>query len=219
MSERELLKVVVLISGNGTNLQALIDSAASSDARFEVAAVFSNRADARGLDRARRAGIAAHVIDPREFDDRERFDAALADAVDEYEPGLVVLAGFMRILSPAFVNRFADRLVNIHPSLLPKFKGLHTHRRVLAEGETEHGATVHLVTAELDDGQPIMQYRLDIRADDTEDSLEARVHEGEYLIYPRTVAMFAEGRVTIDAGHVLLDGEIMSEPVRIEAAS
>lgn len=219
MSERKLLRVVVLISGQGTNLQALIDDGASPDASFEVVAVFSDRADAHGLERARSAGIAAHHIDPKAFADRTRFDAALADAVDEYEPGLVVLAGFMRILSPAFVDRFDGRLLNIHPSLLPKFKGLHTHRRVLAEGETKHGATVHLVTAELDDGQPIMQYRIDIRADDTEDSLEARVHEGEYLIYPRTVAWFAEGRLRTDAGRVLLDGETLSEPVRIEGTS
>ncbi len=219
MSERKLLRVVVLISGQGTNLQALIDDGALPDANFQVVAVFSDRADAKGLERARSAGIAAHHIDPQGFADRTRFDAALADAVDEYEPGLVVLAGFMRILSPAFVDRFEGRLLNIHPSLLPKFKGLHTHRRVLAEGETEHGATVHLVTAELDDGQPIMQYCIDIRADDTEDSLEARVHEGEYLIYPRTVAWFAEGRLRTAAGRVLLDGEPLNEPVRIEGAS
>jgi len=219
LNERKLLKVVVLISGQGTNLQALIDSAALPDARFEVVAVFSNRAGARGLERARSAGIAAHHVDPKEFADRTRFDIALADAIDAYAPGLVVLAGFMRILSPEFVNRFENRLLNIHPSLLPKFKGLDTHQRVLAEGETEHGATVHLVTAELDDGQPIMQYRIDIRPDDTEDSLAARVHEGEYLIYPRTVAWFAEGRLRIDAGRVLLGDETLNEPVRIEGTS
>ncbi len=219
MNGRKLLDVVVLISGQGTNLQALIDSAALPDARFKVVAVFSNRPDARGLERARDAGIAAHHIDPHGFTDREHFDAALANAVGEYEPGLVVLAGFMRILSPAFVSRFEGRLINIHPSLLPKFKGLHTHRRVLDEGEKEHGATVHLVTAELDDGQPIMQYRISIRPDDTEDSLAARVHEGEYLIYPRTVAWFAEGRVSVEAGRVLLDDEALDEPVRIEGTS
>ena len=219
MNERKLLKVVVLISGQGTNLQALIDSAALPDAKFEVVAVFSNRADAPGLQRARDAGIAAHHIDPKEFPDRVRFDVALADAIDDYAPGLVVLAGFMRILSPDFVDRFENRLLNIHPSLLPKFKGLDTHQRVLAGGETSHGATVHLVTAELDDGQPIMQYRIDIRADDSQDSLAARVHEGEYLIYPRTVSWFAQGRVRIEAGRVLLDGKALSEPVVIEGTS
>jgi phosphoribosylglycinamide formyltransferase-1 len=219
LKERRLLKVVVLISGQGTNLQALIDAAALPDASFEVIAVFSNRADAYGLERARKANIDAHYLDSNAFADRALFDAALADAIDEYEPGLVVLAGFMRILSPSFVSRFEGRLINIHPSLLPKFKGLHTHRRVLAEGETAHGATVHLVTAELDDGQPIMQYRIGIRADDTEDSLAARVHEGEYLIYPRTVAWFAEGRVSIEAGRVLLDGKTLNDPVRIEGTS
>ena len=125
----------------------------------------------------------------------------------------------MRILSPACVKRFEDRLINIHPSLLPKYKGLDTHQRVLAGRETEHGATVHLVTAELDDGQPIMQYRIDIGTDDTEDSLAARVHEGEYLIYPRTVRWFAEGRVRIDAGRVLLDGNVLNKPVVVEGPS
>jgi len=219
LSRREPLKVVVLISGQGTNLQALIDTAAEPDASFEVVAVFSNRADARGLERARDAGIAAHDLDPHAFPDRAAFDAALAEAVDRYDPGLVVLAGFMRILSPAFVARFEGRLVNIHPSLLPKFKGLDTHRRVLDAGETEHGATVHLVTAELDDGPPIMQYRIDVGPEDTQDTLAARVHEGEYLIYPRTVAWFAQGRLRSDAGNVLLDGEILNEPVRIEGTS
>lgn len=216
MNDRELLKVVVLVSGQGTNLQALIDTSGLPGARFEVVAVFSDRAGARGLDRARSAGIAAHHIDPKAFADRALFDAELADAIDAYEPGLVVLAGFMRILSPEFVGRFADRLINIHPSLLPKFKGLNTHQRVLDEGETEHGATVHVVTAELDDGQPIMQYRIGIRPDDTEDTLAARVHEGEYLIYPRTVAWIAERRIRIDAGRVLLDGDALHEPVRVE---
>ncbi len=219
MKRREPLKVVVLISGQGTNLQALIDAAASPDAGFAVVAVFSNRADARGLERARDAGIDTHHLDHRAFTDRASFDAALAEAIERYAPGLVVLAGFMRILSPAFVDRFDGRLLNIHPSLLPKFKGLDTHRRVLTEGETEHGATVHLVTAELDDGPPIMQYRIDVRPDDTQDTLAARVHEGEYLIYPRTVAWFAEGRLRIDAGRVLLDGEALAAPILIEAAS
>lgn len=218
MTERERLRVVVLISGEGTNLQALIDAAASG-APFEVVAVFSDRADARGLERARAAGIEAHHLDPREYADRAAFDAALADAIDEHAPGLIVLAGFMRILSPAFVTRFADRLLNIHPSLLPKFKGLHTHRRVLAEGETAHGATVHLVTPELDDGPPIMQYHIGVRPDDDEDTLAARVHEGEYLIYPRTVELFAEGRIRIDTGRVLLDEETLSSPVRVEGGA
>lgn len=219
MKGRKPLRVVVLISGEGTNLQALIDTAASPDASFEVVAVFSNRTDARGLERARDAGIDSHTLDPREFADRASFDAALADAIGRYEPGLIVLAGFMRILSPAFVSCFDGRLLNIHPSLLPKFKGLHTHRRVLAEGQTEHGATVHLVTAELDDGPPLMQYRIGVRPDDTQDTLAARVHKGEHLIYPRTVAWFAEGRVKVDAGRVLLDGKALNKPVCIEGTS
>lgn len=216
MKGRARLKVVVLVSGEGTNLQALIDAAAAPEARFEVVATFSDRAEARGLERARNAGIAAHFLDRRTFADRAAFDAALAEAIGAYEPNLIVLAGFMRILSPEFVSRFEDRLLNIHPSLLPKFKGLHTHQRVLAAGETEHGATVHLVTADLDDGPPIMQYRIGIHADDTESTLAARVHVGEYLIYPRTVTWFAEDRIRVDAGRVFLDDNVLTAPVHVE---
>lgn len=216
MTRKPALRVVVLISGEGTNLQALIE-AARLDAQFAVVAAFSDRAGARGLERARNSGIAAHHIDPQAFSSREDFDSALADAIDAYEPGLIVLAGFMRILDPAFVARFADRILNIHPSLLPKFKGLHTHRRALEAGETEHGATVHFVTVELDGGPPILQYRVDIAPGDTEASLSAKVHTGEYIILPRAVSWFAEARLQLVDGHVMLDGERLTRPGRIEA--
>lgn len=209
------MRVVVLISGEGTNLQALIDAAQHDDAQFAIVAVFSDRAAARGLDRARNSGIAAHHVDPRTFSSREAFDSALADSIEAYEPDLIVLAGFMRILSPAFVARFADRMLNIHPSLLPKFKGLHTHRRVLEAEETEHGATVHFVTTELDGGPPVLQYRIEIDPDDTEESLSAKVHVGEYIILPRAVSWFAQGRLQLAGGRVMLDGERLMGPVRI----
>lgn len=208
----------MLISGEGTNLQALIDATRQGITNFAIVAVFSDRSDARGLERARKAGIAARHVDPKDYPRREAFDQALADAIDRFDPGLLVLAGFMRILNPTFVARFADRILNIHPSLLPKFKGLHTHRRALAAAETEHGATVHFVTAELDGGPAVLQYRLDIRDNETEDSLSARVHEGEYIILPRAVSWYAEGRLRLESGRAVLDGDAAQMPVCIEAA-
>lgn len=210
------LRVVVLISGEGTNLQALIEAARREDARFEIVAVVSDRSDARGLERARQAGIAALHVDPRRYRDRQAYDAALADAVASHDPGLVALAGFMRILGPAFVARFAGRMLNIHPSLLPKFRGLDTHRRVLEAAEAAHGATVHFVTADLDGGPPVIQYRIPVRPEDTQDTLSARVHVGEYIIYPRAVDWFANGRLELHSDHATLDGKRLVEPVRIE---
>lgn len=210
------MRVVVLISGEGTNLQTLIDAAAQDGSSYSIAAVFSDRADAYGLERARKAGIDAHSIIPRSFSSREAFDAALADAIDAYSPGLLVLAGFMRILGPAFVAHFAGRTLNIHPSLLPKLKGLHTHRRAIQGGEREHGATVHFVTPELDGGPAVIQYRISIAADDNEDSLSARVHTGEYIILPRAVDWFATGRLRLENGRVALDGEPLAAPVQLQ---
>jgi len=210
------MRVVVLISGEGTNLQTLIDAAAQDESSFSIVAVFSDRADARGLERARNAGIEAHAISPRNFPSREDFDAALADAIDAYAPGLIVLAGFMRILGPAFVRHFAGRTLNIHPSLLPKLKGLHTHRRAIEDGEREHGATVHFVTPELDGGPAIIQYRINVEANDSEDSLSARVHTGEYIILPRAVDWFATSRLRLENGRVMLDGEPLAVPVQVQ---
>jgi phosphoribosylglycinamide formyltransferase-1 len=205
----------VLISGQGTNLQALIDTARKPGTEFTVSAVFSDQAAAPGLDRARAAGIPAHHIDPKQYPDRRAFDAALGDAIDRYRPDLIVLAGFMRILDAEFVTRYADRMLNIHPSLLPKFKGLHTHRRALEAGESEHGATVHFVTAELDGGPPVLQYRLPIHAGETEDTLSARVHRGEYIILPRAVRWFAAGRLRIQSGIALFDDHPLADPISV----
>ena len=206
--------VVVLISGSGSNLQALIDSiqasadaSASSPAR--ICAVISNRADAYGLQRAQQAGIATQVLDHKQFDGREAFDAALAQAIDSYEPQLVILAGFMRILSAGFVRHYAGRLLNIHPSLLPKYKGLHTHQRALEAGDSEHGCSVHFVTEELDGGPLVIQAVIPVHPDDSPTSLAQRVHEQEHLIYPQAMRWFAEGRLRLDEQGAMLDGQTL----------
>ena len=199
--------VVVLISGSGSNLQALIDSVAHDGNPARIAAVISNRADAYGLQRAKQAGIATELLDHKQFDGREAFDAALIQAIDAHQPDLVVLAGFMRILTPGFVQHYAGRLLNIHPSLLPKHKGLHTHQRALEAGDSEHGCSVHFVTEELDGGPLVVQAVLPVMADDTAESLASRVHQQEHHIYPLAVRWFAEGRLRLDAQGAMLDGQ------------
>jgi len=209
------MPVVVLISGGGTNLQALID-AAGRDLPVEIRAVISNEPDAYGLERARRAGIAAEVVNHRDHPDREAFDRALAERIDRHSPKLVVLAGFMRILTPYFVHRYAGRLLNIHPSLLPKFKGLHTHRRALEAGEKVHGASVHFVTEALDGGPVVLQARVPVKPDDTPEILAARVLEKEHVIYPMVVRWFAEGRLELRDGRVWFDGRPLARPLRLD---
>jgi phosphoribosylglycinamide formyltransferase-1 len=207
------LRVVVLISGGGTNLQALID-AHGSDHPFEIVAVISNRQGAQGLRRAVSAGITTAVIDHTEFSDRAGFDAALAAAIDAQHPGLVVLAGFMRILTEAFTSRYAGRMINIHPSLLPSFQGLHTHRRALEAGVREHGASVHFVTAELDGGPVIAQARVRVRDDDDEQVLAARVLKREHELLPQVVNWFAEDRLAMRDGRVWFDGNMIDAPMQ-----
>jgi phosphoribosylglycinamide formyltransferase-1 len=210
------LPVVVLISGGGSNLQALIDGERAGDLPIEIRAAISNRADAHGLERARRAGIAGCVLDHRAFAGREAYDAALARLVEAFAPGLVVLAGFMRILTPDFVARFDGRMYNIHPSLLPKFPGLRTHQRALDAGEREHGATVHFVTNELDGGPPVAQVRVSVREDDDAERLAARVLAEEHRLYPTAVRWFAQGRIRLDPkGRPLLDGKVLDAPVQL----
>lgn len=209
------LRVVVLISGSGSNLQALIDAQGDS---VRVAGVISNVADAYGLERARRAGIPAETLSHRDFADRPAFDQALADLIDRFEPGLVALAGFMRILTPGFVAHYAGRMMNIHPSLLPRFRGLHTHQRALEAGEREHGASVHFVTAELDGGPLIIQARVPVLPDDDPDQLAARVLAEEHRIYPEAVRLFAAGRLRLGpAGETLLDGRPLATPLTLNA--
>jgi phosphoribosylglycinamide formyltransferase-1 len=201
--------VVVLISGSGSNLQALIDSIAHDGNPARIRAVISNRADAYGLERAKQAGIATAVLDHKQFDGREAFDAALIEAIDAYNPQLVVLAGFMRILTPGFVRHYAGRLLNIHPSLLPKYKGLHTHQRALEAGDSEHGCSVHFVTEELDGGPLVVQAVIPVQSNDSPESLAQRVHAQEHLIYPLAVTWFAEGRLRLEAQGAMLDGQAL----------
>ena len=210
------LAVVVLISGRGSNLQALIHAAANVSMHVELRAVVSNVADAAGLALAAGAGIQTRVVAHRDFASREAFDAALARCIDAFTPGLVVLAGFMRVLTPGFVQRYQGRLINIHPSLLPAFPGLHTHRRALQAGVSEHGASVHFVTPQLDGGPVIAQARVSVRGGEDPDALAARVLEQEHRLLPMVVECFARGRVALGAnGKILLDGQVLSAPLRI----
>ncbi|MBV4533396.1 phosphoribosylglycinamide formyltransferase [Pseudomonas sp. SWRI107] len=199
--------VVVLLSGSGSNLQALIDSASAGDSPVRIRAVVSNRADAYGLQRAKAAGIDTAVLEHAGFAGREAFDAALMALIDGFSPDLVVLAGFMRILSGGFVRHYQGRLLNIHPSLLPKYKGLHTHQRALEAGDTEHGCSVHFVTEELDGGPLVVQAVVPVATDDTAQTLAQRVHLQEHQIYPLAVRWFAEGRLRLTDQGALLDGE------------
>ncbi|WP_373387538.1 phosphoribosylglycinamide formyltransferase [Pseudomonas alcaligenes] len=199
--------VVVLISGSGSNLQALIDSIANDGNPARIAAVISNRADAYGLVRAQNAGIQTRVLDHKQFDGREAFDAALVEAIDGFDPQLVVLAGFMRILTGDFVRHYEGRLLNIHPSLLPKHKGLHTHQRALEAGDREHGCSVHFVTEELDGGPLVVQAVVPVESGDTPESLAQRVHSQEHNIYPLAMRWFAEGRLKLGKTGAQLDGK------------
>ena len=192
--------VVALISGRGSNLQALLDSG------LPVSGVISNRSDAKGLELAAARGIASRVVEHRAFASREAFDAALAAEIDRFMPRLVVLAGFMRVLSAGFVERYANRMLNIHPSLLPAFPGLDTHARALAAGVKVHGCTVHFVSAEVDHGPIVIQAAVPVRSGDTAASLAARVLRQEHVIYPRAVRWFLDGRLVIGAGVVSVKG-------------
>jgi len=211
------LPVVVLVSGSGSNLQALIDGT-RVDLPIHIRAVVSNEPGAFGLERAHRAGIETRVLSHRDYQSREGYDATLGDLIDGFEPGLIVLAGFMRILTPAFVARFRGRMLNIHPSLLPKFQGLHTHRRALEDGETVHGASVHFVTEALDSGPVILQARVPVELGDDPEKLAARVLSREHRIYPQAVRWFAQGRLGLDAaGKPRLDGRILTRPLQLDA--
>lgn len=203
--------IVVLISGNGSNLQAILDATLSGQIQGKVAAVISNQADAYGLTRAQAAGVPSLVMDHRLYPDRDSYDRALMAQIDAYQPDLVVLAGFMRILTEGFVARYQGRLLNIHPSLLPKYRGLHTHRRAIEAKETEHGATVHFVTAELDGGPIIIQSKVPVFEEDTEQELSERVRHQELSLYPLVVKWFCQDRLELRADGVYLDNERVPE--------
>lgn len=204
-----MTRIVVLISGRGSNLEAIVRAALP----VEIAAVISNRPQARGLDFARAAGIPAVALDHTAFPDRESFDMALAQEVECYAPDLVVLAGYMRILTPAFIARFEDRLLNIHPSLLPSFPGIKTHERALAEGVKIHGCTVHFVTADLDHGPIVVQAAVPVRANDTPGSLAARVLQQEHRIYPLAIRWVAEDRLVRIGERINLRDDSASQSV------
>lgn len=206
-------KAAILISGSGTNLQAFIDRQRAGRLGFEISVVFSNRNDAYGLKRASRAGIPQQTLAHGDFPDRESFDRAVADALETHAPDLLILAGFMRILSPWFVRRFEGRILNIHPALLPKYPGLDTYRRVLDAGDSHHGSTVHFVTEELDGGPPVLAGRIAIKPDDTPDTLMQRVQAVEHRIYPDAADWLASGRLKYVDGKVRLDGQPLTAPV------
>ena len=206
------MKVAVLIPGRGSNLQALIDAQAVPGWPAGIGLVISNVAGAQGLARAEKAGIPATVIDHRDFDGREAFDAAMTAAIEASGVEFVCLAGFMRILSEDFIARWRDRMINIHPSLLPAFKGLDVHQRVLDAGGNKSGCTVHFVRLEMDTGPIILQARVPVQQDDDADTLAARVLEQEHIIYPRALRLIAEGRVTVEGERALIDGEPADAP-------
>lgn len=216
------LPVVVLISGRGSNLQAIIDSVAANELPVEIRAVISNRPDATGLQRAADAGIKTECIDHTNFDSRDAFDEKLKTCIDKYQPALVVLAGFMRILSSRFVQHYQGRLLNIHPALLPEFPGLDTHQRALDAGHKEHGASVHFVTEETDGGPVVLQASIPVKDSDTAESLAQRVLEQEHHILPLAIRWFAEGRLAMGSdGEVMFDNERLTRPriVMAESAS
>jgi phosphoribosylglycinamide formyltransferase-1 len=210
---RAPLQLAILISGRGSNMAAIAHACQARQINAQVRVVLSDRPGVGGLSTARELGIEALTVPWLGADRREAFELALAEALDERHPDLIVLAGFMRVLSAQFVERYAGRILNIHPSLLPKYTGLHTHRRVLEAKDAEHGASVHFVTAELDGGPVVLQSRVPVNPEDSEADLLARVQATEYIIYPKVIGMMADGRLTWDKGHVRLDGAILEAPL------
>lgn len=205
-------RIVVLISGGGSNLQSLIDCAARNElGGGSIAAVFSNKPEAGGLQRAAEAGIATRCINHTDFDSRDSFDLALRTEIDTFHPDLVILAGFMRILTADFVKHYRGRLINIHPSLLPKYPGLRTHQRAIDAGDSEAGATVHFVTEELDGGPPIIQAKVPINSGDTAETLAQKVLSKEHRIYPLAARWFAEGRLSLTGSKAVLDDQALPE--------
>lgn len=204
-----MTRFVVLISGNGSNLQALIDACADGRIQGQLVGVISNKAEAFGLQRAQDAGIPTQVLANADFASREDYDAALITALESWQPDLLVMAGFMRILTPAFVQHFAGRMLNIHPSLLPKYQGIKTHQRAMAAGDDVHGATVHFVTEELDGGPVVLQAKVPIFSDDSVEDLAARVLTQEHQIYPLVVNWYCQRRLQMRDGRTWLDGRCL----------
>lgn len=204
-------RIVILISGSGSNMQAIAEACAKQEIDGEIVAVISNRPGVMGLDRATSYGVPTQVVDHKDYSTREEFDVHLMRAIDEYTPDLVVLAGFMRILTPDFVRRYKGRMLNIHPSLLPKYKGLDTHQRALDAGDKQHGVTVHFVSEDLDGGPNVIQAVVPVLDDDNVDTLRTRVQVQEHVIYPIAVKWFVEGRLTMEKGDAYFDNEILPD--------
>jgi len=203
--------IVVLVSGNGSNLQTILDQCEQGSINGKVTAVFSNKSTAYGLERAQLAGIDAISLAQDDFADHTAFDAALMTQIDQYQPDLIVLAGYMRILSDNFVLHYAGKMLNIHPSLLPKYPGLDTHQRAIDNGDEEHGASVHFVTPELDSGPVILQAKVPVFSDDSVDDLSSRVHTQEHMIYPMVIQWFCAERLAMTDGKAVLDGKKLAE--------
>ena len=206
-------RTAILVSGSGTNLQSFIDKVGAGELDLELCLVFSNRPDAFGLERAKKAGIPTACIEHGDFDSREAFDQAVAVVIDDYAPELIVLAGFMRILSPWFVQHYEGKILNIHPALLPKYPGLNTHQRALDAGDEWHGSTVHFVTEELDGGPRILQGRLRVDPKETAEELQHRVQAVEHQIYPEAAALVGSGRVEYLDGEAWIDGKLARDPI------
>ncbi|MGR6862215.1 phosphoribosylglycinamide formyltransferase [Aliivibrio salmonicida] len=201
--------IVVLVSGSGTNLQAFIDACGNKIPNARISAVISNKSDAYGLQRAVNSGIDIHSLSATGYESREKYDEALATLIDLHQPDVIILAGFMRILSDAFVLRYQGKMLNIHPSLLPKYPGLHTHQRAIDAGDKEHGTSVHFVTPELDGGPVILQAKVPIFEEDTIEEVASRIQAQEHVIYPMVANWLAEGRLTMQNGKAILDGNIL----------
>ena len=212
-ASRAPLQLAILISGRGSNMAAIARACRAGQINAAARVVVSDRPGVAGLDVARDLGIEALTVPWQGAERREAFERALAEELDRRRPDLIVLAGFMRVLSAQFVARYAGRILNIHPSLLPKYTGLHTHRRVLAAKDTQHGSSVHFVTAELDGGPVVLQSLVPVKPEDTEADLLARVQATEYIIYPRVIGMLADGRLAWDQGRIRLDGKILERPL------
>ncbi|MCU4674692.1 phosphoribosylglycinamide formyltransferase [Catenovulum sp. 2E275] len=205
----ESKKIVVLISGSGSNLQALIDKQQAGQISGQLVAVISNKQNAFGLTRAEKASIATHVVDHTQYSSRSEYDQALANVIDTYQPDLVVLAGFMRILTPEFVQKYVGKMLNIHPSLLPKYQGLNTHQRAIDAKDETHGVSVHFVTEELDGGPVVCQAEIPILPDDTAETLAERIHTKEHIIYPLVVEWFCQNKLVMKANQAYFDNQVL----------
>src|SRR5690554_6884064 len=211
MTMQQKKRIVILISGSGSNMVNLVEHCQAGKINADVVAVIANKADAAGLAKAEKLGVATECVPHQGYESREAYDQVLVERVQSYQPDLVILAGFMRILTPVFVSAFADRTLNIHPSLLPKYKGMHTHQRALEAGDEEHGVSVHFVTEELDGGPVILQAKVPIFAGDTVDDLQARVHEQEYRIYPLVVNWLCSERLKLTEQGAVLDSNLLGQ--------